>query len=535
MTKHYVAPLAVFVALASALPFASAQAQSAYDTGRAAWRGGDYQQAYVSLLDYRTQPYGRRPDVDFMLGTSGCRLEGRRTWGAEVLDWMLYAYALTYKSRQIVVGERDLCRQASMGQLVDTEIDEIVEERAAGMTGYGKTFYWAEREQQPVASYPIRRLRDIPKATFAARRIPLGDEEDALRMVQELSPGGRIEVHGNLILVSEMDHSSADLSSISQTLNRFIGFLRDSYGIEPPPYYLTVYLVESSYDVRQRAEQLHGLDVSAATVGYTFVDDGSVVAAVSGTAIGTALHEMFHLLVRAHFGDIPQWLDEGLAALYEVSGRRGDHYFGLANWRGRVLESLWHARPTVDELIRTEWFLFDDPAQAEAVERSHEYLEGFLDESEGQRQAAMMAFARYFLLYLEQRGELAPVFRAVRDEGFATLEGDARDHAVHLVETTLGRSTADLDAEFVGWFQSGGPERAASGPILLKSGGAAYVADTRVNVRSGPSTDHERLGQLAKGEKVAVFGEASGWYELRYSDGTAAYVSGRYLSRAGGN
>ena len=42
----------------------------------------------------------------------------------------------------------------------------VVEERAAGMTGFGKTFYWANEDQQPVASFPIRRMRDIDRSEF---------------------------------------------------------------------------------------------------------------------------------------------------------------------------------------------------------------------------------------------------------------------------------------------------------------------------------------------------------------------------------
>lgn len=521
--------------IACLAPAPPAAAQDAYETGRQAWRAGDYRLAHDALLAYRAQPYGRRPDVDFMLGTSGCRLPDRRLWGADVLDWMLYAYALTHKSREIVAGERDLCRQVAVSTLVDTGIDEIVEERAAGMTGYGKTFYWAEREQQPVASYPIRRLRDIPREAFSDRLVPVGEDERALRMARRLAPDGRVAVQDRLLLISRAGHSAADLDSIARTLNRFLRFLDATYGIQPPGHYLTVHLVDSHYAVRQLAAELHGLDVSEATVGYTFVDDASVVAAVAGTAVGTVLHEMFHLLVRARFGDIPQWLDEGIASLYEVSGRRGDRYFGLPNWRGRVLETLWSRRPSVEELIRTEWFLFDDPEQVAAVERAGESPHEFLDKSEGQRQAASTAFARYFLLYLEQRGELVPAFRAIRDRGFTTLDGDSRDHAVRLVEAALGRSAEELDAEFVAWFRSGGPERAATGRSLLVAGAPLYLATTNVNIRTGPSTDFERLDQLRKDQRVAVFGEESGWYQVRYSDGTVGYVAGRYLSRAQDN
>ena len=324
------------------------------------------------------------------------------------------------------------------------------------------------------------------------------------------------------------------LESIGQTLTRFLRFLTSTYDVTPPEHFLTVYLVESHHAVRQLADRLHGLDVSAATVGYAFVDDASVVAAVPGTAVGTVLHELFHLLVRADFGDIPQWLDEGIASLYEVSGRTEDRYFGLKNWRGRVLKELWHHRPSVEQLIRTEWFLFDDPEQARHVGPGRDLPKDFYDREEGSRQAATMAMSRYFMLYLEQRGELISVFRVIRDRGFADLKGDARDHAIDLVERTLGRTAEELDAEFVAWFRSGRLESDEAARRPLTEGDSTYRATANVYVRSGPSRHDNALALLPQGTRVAAFGKAGDWIEVRFDDGTVGYVSERYLSALAG-
>ncbi len=522
---------AVMLALLAGLA-APARAQAPYDAALEAWRVGDYRTARETMLDVRRSPYGRRPPVDYVLGTSGCRLPEWRQWGGNVLDWMLYAYALTHDSRLTVASERDKCRLpagSSQGAAGFASITAIVEERAAGMTGFGKTFYWANQDQQPVASFPIRRMRDIDRAEFLARLVPLGQPKAALAIAAALAPGSSASVEGRVMIVSRSGHTPADLRNIGQTLDRYLGFLETVYGVTLPDSYITVYLVENFTEVQETADSLHGLGVSPATVGYAFVDDLSVVGAVTGTAVGTVLHELFHLVVRAGFGDIPQWLDEGMAALYEVSGRTGDRYFGLDNWRNQVLDELWYLRPTVDELIRSEWFLFDDPLQAQAVEEGTDYIESYQDAEAGQRQAAMMAMARYFLLYLEQRGELVPVYAAVRDQGFAKADGNARDHVVALVEATLGRGTATLDAEFVDWFRSGGPQRPVDLNLPRDSGGAIHIATADVNIRTGPSTDYERLGTLAQGTRVAVFTEKANWGEVHLSDGTIGFVSMDYL------
>lgn len=64
-------------------------------------------------------------------------------------------------------------------------------------------------------------------------------------------------------------------------------------------------------------------------------------------------------------------------------------------------------------------------------------------------------------------------------------------------------------------------------------GMTAYQAKGSVtellNVRSGPSTAYDKLGQLPENTKVTIVGKfASGWYKIEYKSGYA-YVSGAYI------
>ena len=87
------------------------------------------------------------------------------------------------------------------------------------------------------------------------------------------------------------------------------------------------------------------------SIGYSFQPNMSRVAVIPSTTIGTLAHELFHLMVRNDFGDIPPWMDEGMAALYEVSRIRGTMIAGIPNWRGTVLERFWDIRPSVEDLV----------------------------------------------------------------------------------------------------------------------------------------------------------------------------------------
>ena len=54
-------------------------------------------------------------------------------------------------------------------------------------------------------------------------------------------------------------------------------------------------------------------------------------------------------------------------------------------------------------------------------------------------------------------------------------------------------------------------------------------ARTRTNVRSGPGTDHARVGLLEAGEEVHVTGEAGEWLRIEGPDGSTAFVHGSLL------
>lgn len=515
--------LLLLVVLGGSAAAQDARRHELFDVARAAWDRADYPSVYQALAELRDLPYGKQPVVDFMLGASACRISPVRDYGARLLEWVLYAYPLTFESRERVAGELARCGGPSLAA-ADVRPDEIVEIRSAGMTASGKTFYWATAEEQPVASYPIRRIREMDRAEFTARLVPRGASDRARALAEELAPAASHLVTERFLLVSHGVHDPGELAEIGRTLDRFTGFLVETYGVVPPRHLLRVELVRDGWEVKQLAERRHGLDVSSATIGYAFVEDASIVAAVPTTAAGTVLHELFHLLVRSNFGDVPQWLDEGIAGLYEVSGRRGNDYFGLENWRRKVLETTWDVRPDLAELIRAEWFLFDDPEQADAF-RETELDPDLHDRPSGREQAAMMATARYFAFYLQERGQLVPVYRAVRDRELEQLGGAAPAHAVTLVEDVLGRPIETVDADFVAWLR--GEARATPGPVT--EGGERYVTTANLNVRTGPGTGYERLTTLPAGTPVAVFGEQGDWLELRLSDGTTAYVSGDYV------
>ena len=80
----------------------------------------------------------------------------------------------------------------------------------------------------------------------------------------------------------------------------------------------------------------------------------------------------------------------------------------------------------------------------------------------------------------------------------------------------------------------------AEGEVLPASNAAAEEADDEevlyglvttsvLNVRSGASTDHDRVGKLSGGTVVTVLAESGDWYQVS-TDSLTGYVSGEYLT-----
>ena len=77
------------------------------------------------------------------------------------------------------------------------------------------------------------------------------------------------------------------------------------------------------------------------------------------------------------------------------------------------------------------------------------------------------------------------------------------------------------------------PQEAEQVQLFTEVNETVYATGT-VNLRSGPSTAHDKVGSLNKSDSVTRVGigtaEAEGWSRIQLSDGSTVYVSNKYLS-----
>ncbi len=466
---------AALVCCVALVPTRDASADGELDRLEAIWRRGDYARATQELIAYRERTGVRTLQLDYMIATSACRMPARRQLGNEFFAWILQNYTLSPPIRAQVETQRQVCStSAAPERLPVTAPPAMV---GVGIVYHGKEGTDFRFDAQAGGNSTGTMVAAIPPEQFAQRLFAPSDSTTAVRGIAKLiGPEFEVQEVGHFILagprsgarsaggaqtsnapagrsttksprqdprdmVQQMatatPPSADELKRVGEGLERYLQFFVSEYGMRRPPSLVTVYFAADRSQLRNLARRLHGIDLAPGSIGYSFPADQSMVGWADGKAYGTFAHELFHVMVRGNFGDIPPFLDEGMAALYEVSRFERDRAVGVPNWRGALLRKYWAERPRIRELVQMNRSAFDDvagPSEGPGV---------------GGKQAANHATARYFMLYLQDRGELLPVYKAFRNR---KVNDRPATQGVALLESVLGRSLDAVDAEFAEWF-----------------------------------------------------------------------------------
>jgi hypothetical protein len=431
----------VFLLLHGAVTFAQGHTHPDYVRGYNEWSAQHWNPASNILEQYwKTVPFGRTYDVSYWLGTSWCRQGGTEGLGVDLLDWSYHFQSMPEKARIEFRKERDLCIQWQSTVTNTRTAPTIVLAAAwssATMRADGKSFYL-----DGMNAYPVRVKRKLPDEEFAGRLVDVGREAEIARALQMRAPGLQVRV-GRQFALASATHSQEQLRQITEQLDRFGAFVARAFALPAPRQYMTVYLFDDIPELRQWADKLHGFDASPLTLGYSLQNDLSVLAMVPSTQVGTILHEVFHLMMRGGYGDAPQWLDEGMASLYETATFASDTYYGEPNWRSRVFDQFSHrfGPEKLRETIVSPWF--SDEPSIDAQPGEHR-----LNPDE---QAYLLAYSRMFVLYLQEQGELSRVMSAFRNRERPVRYVSAPDQAIQLLEKALRKPLPDIQRDFLAW------------------------------------------------------------------------------------
>ncbi len=416
---------------------------------RERWVQGDWAYVAEHAPELRSKPYGRTMEIDYMLGTALCRLpdEQLQKTGCKFLKWSLSRYDdIPTDTRKTFTQEADMCGATPRESPIRVaRATPTADGKGAGINVSMKTE--SRVSDDAVVKYASVQKLDMPIEILRSRQVEIGSRERAEGVATGLLSGalrmqGEITASDAFALV-DCDARMNGLEVLNR-LDKYSDFFAREFDITPPTVVTTVYMFPDRRQFQAAAERLHGLGLPDECIGYSHRDDMSVLAWTGPKADGTLYHELFHLWVRSNFGDCPPWLDEGLAALYEVSELRGNDVVGLDNWRREHLGYRGGDAVNLKTLIGTSWSSLD------ALDRPG-------DMRDNSSRAVVYATARYFMLYLQQEKKLGEVYKALQARTPGDMTDTPEQDAIATVERVLGVPLSEVDAKFRQWLRDSFP------------------------------------------------------------------------------
>lgn len=148
----------------------------------------------------------------------------------------------------------------------------------------------------------------------------------------------------------------------------------------------------------------------------------------AGPGIGTLTHELVHPIVETDFPQAPEWVNEGIASLFEAFSMPAPGQIrGVKNWR----------HPRLLRALRSE---------KERTEASMSTLFGMSDRTfRNDDEDLHYATARYLCQWLDQQGKLWPFYQHYRDHFAEDPTGALSFRAV------MGKSPAEANDAWMSW------------------------------------------------------------------------------------
>lgn len=175
----------------------------------------------------------------------------------------------------------------------------------------------------------ISRLPQVLKAL--AKGDPI---ENRIAPVKHLFNGYDSVVQNNILLLTKSSNTSAQ-QHYQKGVKDFLNWYKTRYFAELESLPITIVFFESAWRAQEFVSDLYpnnGGTEYHPFLGVFNPNDNLILATVTG-GYGTFLHELMHAMVHNDFVDVPAWLDEGMAMMYERSMWTNSQLIPLPNWR----------------------------------------------------------------------------------------------------------------------------------------------------------------------------------------------------------
>jgi hypothetical protein len=243
--------------------------------------------------------------------------------------------------------------------------------------------------------------------------------------VADLGPRAEVEVVEGTFLVAAPGGRRALAAALDVTHKALSAYFNGRFE-KRPTRAISVYLFPTAAPYEAYCKKRD----SAACIspfGFYVHRDRRIVMNV-GPGLGTLTHELIHPLVEADFPSAPDWINEGIASLFEhfYFSAPGEIHGGK-NWRHpRLVRALRSEEERSDASLPTLFSLNDQQFR-------------------GDKEDLNYAAARYLCQWLDQQRKLWPFYQRWRDHYADDPSGAKSFQAV------VGKTPTEADAEWRAW------------------------------------------------------------------------------------
>jgi hypothetical protein len=249
-------------------------------------------------------------------------------------------------------------------------------------------------------------------------------EQTAARWGKDLGADCRVAVRPPFVLAGDLPQEELE-NWHDNSIAPAVRAMQAAYFKTAPHEPVSVLLFRGEPSYNHYCSKLFG-DRDISVFGYYKPNLRTLVLNVD-TGGGTLLHELTHALMDFDFPQAPDWLNEGLASLHEQcrfrTGPNGPWIEGLVNWRLEGLQEVIR-----QGRLRSLESLIVDP------------------EFRGHLVGANYAQARFFCLYMQDKGVLGQVFEDCRRN-----RSDDPRGLKSIARAFPGLSWNQLDQDFQDW------------------------------------------------------------------------------------
>ena len=253
----------------------------------------------------------------------------------------------------------------------------------------------------------------------------------------------KVDTGGRYVFVTLKNFPLDSVSNAAARLEQAYQFYVAYYGLRPPDKLLTVYILPDQNALRQTAQLVHGIQLPEPNIGYSNLSDLSLLGLGDAAHLGTMYHELFHLIIRTDLGDIPAFLDEGLASLYSVSRWENKKLIGDHRpWRFDELKEARYATdgflkiPGLEKLINYSWAEFDGQETKNVCQVAVNY-----------------ALSNFVMIYLQEKNLLQQMVSAFKNRPFVLPDTTKARSNLRLFEEVVKDSIKNFSLKFDTWFK----------------------------------------------------------------------------------